>query len=136
MSASSLDGFHHASLSVGDLERSTAWYERIFDLVPLFQERGDARRAVVYRLPGTSSMLGLVEHVDGDASAFRADRVGLDHLAFSVPTRRAIEGWAEHLAAQGIEHSGVIEIPTGAILNFRDPDGIQLAIFWEDDGPA
>ena len=46
-------------------------------------------------------------------------------------TREDIDGWADHLSDAGIQHSGVIEIPAGAILNFRDPDGIQLAIFWE-----
>ena len=48
-----------------------------------------------------------------------------------MPTRDAIDGWADHLSDADVDHSGVIEIPTGAILNFRDPDGIQLAIFWE-----
>jgi hypothetical protein len=29
-----------------------------------------------------------------------------------------------------IAHSGVVEVPPGAICNVRDPDGIQLARFW------
>jgi hypothetical protein len=37
---------------------------------------------------------------------------------------------------EGIEHSGVIEIPPGAILNFRDPDGVALALFWERPGSS
>ena len=131
MSANSLDGYHHASLSVSDLDRSAGWYERVFELAVLFREGGDGRRAVVYRVPGTSCMLGLVEHTDGDRDRFRPDRVGLDHLAFSVSTRDAMNGWAAHLTSADVEHSGVIDIPTGAILNFHDPDGIQLAIFWE-----
>ena len=130
MGTSRLDGYHHASLTVADLDRSTGWYERVFDLVELFREPGP-RRAVVYRLSGTREMFGLVQHPDGDRSAFRPDRTGLDHLAFSTPSRADIDGWATRLDSLGIHHSGVIEIPTGAILNFRDPDGIQLAIFWE-----
>jgi hypothetical protein len=29
------------------------------------------------------------------------------------------------------EASNVIEIAPGAILNFKDPDGIALALFWD-----
>ena len=30
-----------------------------------------------------------------------------------------------------LEHSGAVEVPPGAILNFEDPDGIALALFWD-----
>ena len=39
--------------------------------------------------------------------------------------------WVERLDAIGIEHSGRIDIGIGAILNFADPDGTQLSIFYE-----
>ena len=38
---------------------------------------------------------------------------------------------SERLAARGVDHSGVIDVPPGAILNFKDPDGIGLALFWD-----
>ena len=131
MSVNRVAGFHHTALTVGDLDRSTAWYEQVFDLEPMFEEHDDGRRATIYRFAGTDCMLGLVQHGEGASDGFDPESVGLDHLAFTVPTREAIDGWATHLAALGIEHSGVIEIPPGAILNFRDPDGIQLAMFWD-----
>lgn len=124
-------GFHHASLSVRDLERSAEWYERLLDLSLLFEEDGGGRRARVYRLDGSAAVLGLVQHGDATDAGFRPDRTGLDHLAFDVPSLEDAHRWADHLDELGVEHSGVIEIPTGAICNFRDPDGIQLAIFWE-----
>lgn len=132
MSDGILTGFHHVSLTVRDLATSGAWYERLFDLDPLFDESGDERQAKVYRLRGTPAMLGLVQHRSNDGSAFRPDRTGLDHAAFAVATRADIDVWVTRLDDAGIEHSGAIPIPSGAILNFQDPDGVQLSIFWED----
>lgn len=34
-------GFHHLALTVTDLDRSEAWYRRVFGLVELFGEDGD-----------------------------------------------------------------------------------------------
>lgn len=131
MSDGALTGFHHVSLSVRDLDVSTAWYEALFDLETVLDEPGGDRRARVYRLQGTDVMLGLTEHSSNDGGAFRPDRTGLDHAAFSVAARVDIAAWAARLDEAGVAHSGVIDIPMGAILNFSDPDGIQLSIFHE-----
>jgi glyoxylase I family protein len=131
MEAGALTGMHHVSLTVRDLDVSTSWYESLFDLEIVMDEPGDERRARVYRLAGTPVMLGLTEHASGDGSAFRPDRTGLDHVAFSVAERRDLDLWVERLDAAGVEHSGRIDIPMGAILNVADPDGIQLSIFYE-----
>jgi catechol 2,3-dioxygenase-like lactoylglutathione lyase family enzyme len=128
-----LTGFHHLALTVRDLDLSTAWYEALFDLETVMDEPGDERRARVYRLRDTDVMLGLTEHRSNDGAAFRPDRTGLDHAAFSVAGREDVDAWVERLDAAGIEHSGRIDIPLGAILNFADPDGIQLSIFYEGD---
>ena len=133
MSDGALTGFHHLALTVRDLDTSTSWYEQLFDLELVIDEPGDERRAKVYRLRGTTRMLGLVEHRSNDGAGFRHDRTGLDHAAFSVLTRADVDVWAQRLDAAGIEHSGRIDIPTGAILNFADPDGIALSIFYEGD---
>jgi glyoxylase I family protein len=133
MNDGALTGFHHLSLTVRDLDASTAWYEAMFDLDTVMDEPGDDRRARVYRLRGTDVMLGLVEHAGNDGSGFRPDRTGLDHAAFSVATRADVDDWVARLDAAAIPHSGAIDIPVGAILNFADPDGIQLSIFYEGD---
>ncbi len=132
MSDAALTGFHHVALTVRDLETSAAWYERLFDLEQVIDEPGEERQAKVYRLNGTGALLGLVQHGSNDGSSFRADRTGLDHAALQVAGRADIDAWATRLDDVGIEHSGVIPIPMGAILNFADPDGIQLSIFWDE----
>lgn len=126
-----LTGFHHLSLTVRDLDASAAWYEAIFDLETVLDEPGTDRRARVYRLRDTQAMLGLTEHATSDGSTFRHDRTGLDHAAFSVADRDDMDAWAARLDNADVEHSDVIDIPMGAILNFSDPDGIRLSIFYE-----
>ena len=124
-------GIHHASLSVSDLERSAAWYERVLDLELVMNERGDGRSARVYRLTGSQAMFAIVAHDANDGGRFSPITTGLDHVAFEVAERADVDTWADHLDELGVEHSGPIDVPTGAILNLADPDGIQLAIFWE-----
>jgi glyoxylase I family protein len=75
--------------------------------------------------------VGLVQHVPTNPDPFTPMHVGLDHLAFTVGSRDELEQWAGRLTAHRVAHSGVIEIPPGAILNFKDPDGISLALFWD-----
>lgn len=133
MADGTVTGMHHLSLTVRDLDTSASWYERLFDLEAVMDEAGDERRAKVYRLGGTTVMLGLTEHRGNDGSGFRPDRTGLDHAAFAVATRADVDAWAERLDTAGVGHSGRIDIPIGAILNFPDPDGIQLSIFYEGD---
>ena len=130
MDDGTVTGLHHVALTVRDLAASAAWYEDLFDLDVMMEEPGEERQAKVYRLRGTDTVFGLVEFASNDGSTFRPDRTGLDHAAFSVATRTGVDAWAERLDAAGIEHSGAIDIPVGAILNFADPDGIALSIFW------
>lgn len=133
MADGTVTGMHHLSLTVRDLDTSASWYERLFDLEAVMDEAGDERRAKVYRLRYTTAMLGLTEHRGNDGSGFRPDRTGLDHAAFAVATHGDVDAWAERLDTAGVGHSGRIDIPIGAILNFPDPDGIQLSIFYEGD---
>ena len=125
---------HHVSLTVTDLARSRAWYEALFDLELVMEEPSSPTRnrsGAVYRFAGSRLMLGLVQHQITDGGAFDPTTTGLDHVAFDAPTRAVIDAWAERLDALGIVHSGVIDVPLGAILNWKDPDGIALAFYWE-----
>lgn len=98
----------------------------------LFREEGPDRRACVMRFPGGGYSIGVIEHA-GAGGAFDVHQVGLDHVAFAVESRAELERWEQRLADRGVEHSGVVDTPAGAILNFKDLDGIALALFW--DGP-
>lgn len=126
-----LVGLHHASVSVTDVERSARWYQDVMGMEVAFTEDGDVRRAVIMGPPGAGATFAVVEHAAAGDDAFDPTRVGLDHLAFTVASREALDAWVEHLAEHGVAADGPFDIPPGAIVNLKDPDGIALSLFWD-----
>jgi len=125
-----LAAFHHVALTVSDLERSAAWYADVLGMVERFREDSPERKAVIFNFPGGGSSVGLVQH-HATQPGFDPTVVGLDHYGFTVSSPEAMQQWSDHLAAKGIQHSGAIDVPPGQILNFKDPDGIALCLFWD-----
>jgi glyoxylase I family protein len=132
-------GLHHVRLTVTDIARSRAFYEGVLGFQVRAESPGDpadpAVRAdpsqlyggVVYNANGV--VLGL-RPVAEPSDAFVSERVGLDHISFSVPTRADLDTAAERFAKEGVEHGEVIELTAFgiAILSFTDPDGIHLEL--------
>ncbi len=130
------DGIHHFGLTVRDVDVSAAWYEEVlgFHRVGDFEVPDGARRKVFLRHEGLATRLGLTEHRAGLKDSFDELRVGLDHLAFGVDNRGELDVWAERLRAAGVTHSSIAtsnSIPGAAVLVFRDPDNIQLEVFFD-----
>ena len=131
-------GYGHVRLTVTDVARSRAFYERVFGFPVAYEVpegADDATRAslaflfggVIYELPG-GGLLGL-RPVAAQDDRFDEDRVGLDHLSFAVPSVADLHDAAALLDEAGVEHGGVKDIGAGSILEFRDPDGIALELF-------
>jgi len=61
---------------------------------------------------------------------FDPDRVGLDHLSFSVARREELDSAVALLDEQGVTHGQITSLPSFGIdvLPFEDPDGIQLEL--------
>jgi catechol 2,3-dioxygenase-like lactoylglutathione lyase family enzyme len=61
---------------------------------------------------------------------FSPDRVGLDHLSFSVPGRADLEQAVRLLDERGVAHGEITSLPSFGIdvLPFEDPDGVQLEL--------
>jgi catechol 2,3-dioxygenase-like lactoylglutathione lyase family enzyme len=138
---SDIIGIHHLGLTVTDVERSARWYVDTLGFEQLGQYRSDGgeRHKIFLRHSGLRVRLGLVAHETSSKRAFDETEVGLDHLAFAVPSRADLEQWAERLAQTGVKCSPIAEsftIPGAAVLVFRDPDNIQLELFTDPNfGP-
>ena len=126
-----LVGLHHAALTVTDVERSARWYHDVLGMEEVFSEEGETRRAVILRIPGTGPVVAVVQHLGAEHPGFDPRRNGLDHLAFTVADRLDMDAWAARLSEHGVDYDGPFDVAPGAILNFKDPDGIALSLFWD-----
>ena len=77
-------GITHVALTVSDLDRSRAFYDRLFDSVPVLDEDTGSFYHAVYSLED-GTLFGLHTHpTPNDQPKFREFRSGLDHVAFGV----------------------------------------------------
>jgi glyoxylase I family protein len=136
--APAITGMHHFSPTVSDVEKSAAWYERVFGMtrVPVpfpHWENEDSGFATLLMDPRSGIAIGLHHHEVNEGEPFQESRTGLDHIAFGVASHADLEGWAAWLDEIGIENSGVNDAPSPIAYStvvFRDPDNIQLEIFY------
>ncbi len=125
----SITGGHHIALTVTDADRSAEWYSGLLGMSELMA--GD-EETVKYRVladPDSGWMLAVLEYHGRECDGFDEFRTGLDHFAFGVESRSALEEWEHELSARGIEYTPIAETPIGSVVVFRDPDNIQLE-FW------
>ena len=119
----------HVALTVVDLERSVAWYRRLFDAEPVLDEDTGPFRHVVWVL-GAGTLLGLHRHANQETFEPASElRTGLDHVSFSCADRAQLELWEKRLDQLAIPHGGIVDAPYGSGLSFRDPDNIPLEFF-------
>lgn len=129
---------HHLRLTVTDLARSRDFYTRLlgFDVAvesPAADEpNADAMYPILWGgivMMRGNLLMGL-RPVAPAGDRFDEDRVGLDHLSFSVANRGELEQAAALFDQNGVQHGAITELPSFGIyvLPFRDPDNIQVEL--------
>lgn len=129
---------HHLRLTVTDLERSRQFYTGLlgFQVVVESPPPEDPSAAEAFKI-----LFGGVVMARGDllmglrpmarpGDHFDSDRVGLDHLSLSVPSRGDLEQAVRLFGEQGVPHGEITTLASFGIdvLPFEDPDGIQLEL--------
>ena len=117
---------HHATLTVADVGRSREFYTGVlgFEVAAEFGPRtilsnGDALLAI-----GPAPDPGRA--VSGDS--FNENRVGLDHLCFSVGSRDELVRAMGVLDEHNVSHGEIVDLSGLSIYVFRDPDNIQIEL--------
>jgi len=118
---------HHVKIPVSDVRVSADWYQRVLGVAVTieFIEDGELR-GVAIEAPGDATPIAL--RLDPERAAALA---GFDLLALGVPTRAGVQDWADHLAAIGEQHGGVVTGHRGGavLIGLHDPDGIELRLY-------
>jgi glyoxylase I family protein len=134
-----ISGCHHVRLTVTDIARSRDFYTEVLGFSVLVQSPGDPEDPAVRADPGQlyggavlgsgSLVLGL-RPVAAPGDRFDSERVGLDHLSFSVASRDVLENVRQALDDRGVVHGEIKELAGFgiAIMSIDDPDGIHLEL--------
>lgn len=129
MNPISTGAVHHVTLTVTDVERSTAFYTSLlgFQMAMMFGPRAilSNGQLVLALTPPPDPTQALID------DRFNENRVGLDHISLAVENRAVLETAAALFEAKGISHGEINDLgPDLAIyvLAFRDPDNIQLEL--------
>lgn len=122
-------GVHHLRLTVSNVERARAFYTEVmgFDLLM------ELPPGVLLHNGQFLLGLGPAPHEGADSSGDRFDenRVGLDHLSFSVNSRHELEDAIRILDGKNVPHGEIKDLGEDfgiCVLAFRDPDNIQLEL--------
>jgi glyoxylase I family protein len=117
---------HHVALTVTDVERASEFYTEIvgFQLVATVAPKA-------FLSNGTMLLaLGPAPNRPLNDDQFDENRVGLDHISFSVGSRDDLERAVRFFNEKGVSHGEIKDLPGFQIyvLAFRDPDNIQLEL--------
>ncbi len=129
---------HHLRLTVADLERSRQFYTSLLGFTVAVESPAvddpEAEAAFKILFGGIvmirGNLLMGLRPVAAAGDRFDEDRVGLDHLSFSVASRDELEHAAALLDAHNVPHGPITGLESFGIyvLSFRDPDNIALEL--------
>ncbi|MEX0874578.1 MAG: VOC family protein [Actinomycetota bacterium] len=123
-----ITGIGHITLTVNDLEKSTEFYNKVFNAQTI--DSGDDEHGRWALSLGPPLMVGLREHAKtSKGDGFDPFRVGLDHFGVHVGSKEELESWKTWLDECGAKNSGIVESPYGLHLNAKDPDAIAIEFF-------
>lgn len=125
-----VDGLHHLSLTVADVDRSAAWYREVLGFELLARRDADGLAKAMLTDSDRTVTIVLVGHGEaGVPGGFDEHRTGLDHVGFAVTDRAALESWAARLDWLGVARGEIKAGSAGELIAFRDPDGIALEFY-------
>jgi catechol 2,3-dioxygenase-like lactoylglutathione lyase family enzyme len=120
----------HIGLNVTDLDRSNAFYTKLFGFDVLKESREEGKR---FAFLGKDQKIVLTLWQQG-SKGFGKESSGLHHLSFQVGSIDEVQKVVEKLKSMGAKvfYDGIVPHAEGAESGgvfFEDPDGIRLEIY-------
>jgi glyoxylase I family protein len=114
---------------------SAAWYQEVLGLEPLDTVSGVGWRSVLLLHSQSAAIVECQQHDANQGEAFDPRRTGIDHMGLKVDSRADLDNWLDHFEKLGVKHSPIADREYGSVLCFRDPDEIQLEMFYREGHP-
>jgi len=124
-----LAGIHHVKFAVSDIERSVAWYERVFGFKVHDGVQGRPRASSVARWASWPAWTGRFSPSARTRSCPRPSPA-FDPVSFAVEDRADVEALGRPTStSRASRNSGLRIAAIGYIVFFHDPDGIKLHVY-------
>lgn len=122
----------HVNLTVSDLDRSIAFYARLFDYELRWSRRDGSDRDAAHVGDGRFYLALFQAETLAAAPRPGYDRVGLNHFGVVVED---LDEMRERLRALGVTPTSEQDYEPGRRLYFFDPDGIEVELVEYDHEP-
>ena len=109
-------------LAVGDLQRSTDFYEQVLGLPVIARSEGEARL-------GADGETSLLLSPIAEATRAPAHSTGLFHVAWLHPSRAALADTVRRIVQAGWRIDGASDHGVSEALYLSDPDGLGIEIY-------
>lgn len=130
-------GLHHVTAVTGQASQNVAFYTQVLGLrlVKKTVNQDDVSAYHLFYGDRLGSAGTEVTFFDWPDSPLKIDGKGtIAATALRVPGRAALNWWADHLSARGVDHEGIVEWGGAAAIAFTDPEAQNLLLV--DDGGA
>ena len=126
-----LNDIHHLAFITADLDRLTAFYERVFGARVTFElEEGGLRHAFVEVGPHTVLHPFQIRGLEPPDPQPMFKRGRLDHFALNASSEETFGELRRRVLAEGAGDGEVVDMGSLLLFGFTDPDGGEHEVVW------
>jgi catechol 2,3-dioxygenase-like lactoylglutathione lyase family enzyme len=132
-----VDGIHHITFLTEDIERLSAFYERVLGARKTLDMTEEGVRHMFLEV-GTTTVLHPFQLLEGpplpEAPGMMFQRGRLDHFALLARSEEAFREIRSRVEAEGVADGAVRDMHTMWIMAFHDPDDFYVEVIWRKPG--
>jgi catechol 2,3-dioxygenase-like lactoylglutathione lyase family enzyme len=130
-----LNDIHHLTFITADMDRLTAFYERVFEArVTVDLEEEGLRHAFIELGPHTVLHPFQIPGVEPPGQQLMFQRGRLDHFALNAASEEAFRELRRRVVAEGASDGVVTDMGSLLIFTFADPDEGRHEVVWKKPG--